>query len=107
QFVILEWRGVERDDTGNLAEPALGEDGRHLCVEEQGVKPGPSVHARNLTVRAHSCPHRPVAPVERNSAGNSSGFEVDQAPMRAHLGGKSDVGEKVLGMRDVSESLLQ
>src|SRR5215831_5166404 len=40
QLVILERRGVERDDAGELAEPALGEDGRHLCVEEQGVKLG-------------------------------------------------------------------
>ena len=103
----LEWRGVERDDAGNLAKPALGEDGRHLCVEEQGVKPGPSVHARNLTVRAHSCPHRPVAPVDRDPASNPSSFKIDQAPMRAHLRVKRNVGEKVLGMRYVSERLLQ
>jgi hypothetical protein len=34
---------------------------------------------------------------------NSRGFKVDQSPKGVHLRVKGDVGDKVLGMRDVSE----
>jgi hypothetical protein len=76
-------------------------------VEEQGVKFGLPIHAGNLTARAHTCPHRPVAPVNRDPTGNSRGFKVNQSPMRAYLVVEGDVGEKVLGVSDVSESLFQ
>src|SRR5258708_3815568 len=38
QLVILKRCRIERDDAGNPTDPALGEDGRHLRVEEQRVK---------------------------------------------------------------------
>ena len=107
QFVILKWRSVERDNAGDFAEPALSKDGRHLRMEEQGIKFGLCIHAGNLTTRAQTCPHRPVAPVDRNPSCNSFGFEVNQSPMRVYFVVEGDVGEKVLGVSDVSESLFQ
>jgi transposase len=80
---------------------------RHPCVEEQGVKPSPPIHPCNLPGCADTCPHRPVALVNRNPSCNMRGFKVDQSPMRMHLGVTSDIGEKVLGVRDVPEKLLQ
>src|SRR5262249_1812768 len=48
-----------------------------------------------------------VAPVDRYPSGNPSGFKVDQSPMCTHLGVTSNVDEKVLGVRDMPQRLLQ
>ena len=56
EFIILKWRGVERNDGWDLAEPTLGENGRHLRVEEQGVKSGLPVDAGDLTARTRLGP---------------------------------------------------
>src|SRR4051794_35225240 len=39
QLVILERCCIERDNAGDLTDPALGENSRHLRVEKQGIKP--------------------------------------------------------------------
>jgi hypothetical protein len=86
--------GVERRCQGSYE--ASAEDSRHRCVGEQGVKSGRPIHVGNLTVRAHTCPHRPVALVNRDRSGNSRGFKIDQSPMRVHLGIKGEFVRRFL-----------
>ena len=106
EFVILKWRGVERDDAWDLAEPALGEDGGHLCVEEQGVE-SVWLFMRATSRRARK-PARTVQLLRYTGIlPQFPWLQSRSVPNAGVLRVEGDVGEEVLGVRDVSERLLQ